>query len=282
MADVTSDRTSPPDNGSDFRSALKHSVRLSSRRTQRLATILDVLAQRATLDVHELARLTGVSEATLRRDLDFLEHQELLHRTHGGASSRTAAAELPVRYRDGHQREAKQRIARACADLISRRSQALAISGGTTTTEVARLLADRRELTIVTNAINIAMELSSKPNLRIIVAGGQLRSQTSEVVGAWTERFLEGLNFNVTIMGVDGVSARGGLTTHDAVDARANRKMVDRSQKVIVVADSTKIGHLTLSQIAEVGRGQLLITDSAASPDEIAALRARGMEVVLV
>lgn len=260
---------------------LSRSVRLSHRRTARLATILEVLAQRSTIDVHELARLTKVSEATLRRDLDFLELQQLLRRTHGGATSRTAATELPVRYRDGQQREAKHRIALACADLVPQRSQALAISGGTTTTEVARLLADRRELTIVTNAINIAMELSTKPNLRIIVAGGILRSQTSEVVGAWTERFLEGLNFNLTIMGVDGVSAAGGLTTHDAVEARSNRKMMDRSQRVVIVADSTKIGTVTLSQIAPVGKGQLLITDSDAPADEVEALRARGMEVHL-
>jgi len=268
------------DGGQRLDESLRRSVRLSGRRTQRLAAILDVLAQRSSVDIHELARITEVSEATLRRDLEFLENQDLLRRTHGGATS-NAASELPVRYRDGQQREAKHRIARVCAELVSRRSQAVAISGGSTTTEVARLLADRRELTIVTNAINIAMELSTQPNLRIIVAGGQLRSQTSEVVGAWTERFLEGLNFSVTIMGVDGVSAHGGLTTHDAVEARSNRKMMDRSQKVIIVADHTKIGHVTLSPIADVGKGQLLITDSNAPADEVAALRAKGMEVHL-
>jgi DeoR family transcriptional regulator, aga operon transcriptional repressor len=254
----------------------------SPRRTERLAAVLDHLNVCGTAHVHDLALAMRVSEATMRRDLEILEGQNLLRRTHGGAKSKGLTAELPVRYRERQQHEAKIRIARACVELIPRRPMAIAIAGGTTTSEVARHLADRAELSIVTNAINIAMDLSMWPRLRVIVAGGMLRSESHEVVGAWTERFLEGLNFNMAIMGVDGISATGGLTTHDAVEARSNEKMIERSQKVIVVADRTKVGTLTMSKIADVGRHQILITDEGAPAQEVAALRAKGMEVRLV
>jgi DeoR family transcriptional regulator, aga operon transcriptional repressor len=254
----------------------------SPRRTERLAAVLDHLNVCGTAQVHDLASKMHVSEATMRRDLEILEGQNLLRRTHGGAKSKGLTAELPVRYRESHQHDAKIRIARACVELIPRRPLAIAIAGGTTTSEVARHLADRGELSIVTTAINIAMELAMWPRLRVIVAGGMVRSESYELVGAWTERFLEGLNFNMAIMGVDGISAGGGLTTHDAVEARSNEKMIERSQQVIIVADRTKIGTLTMSRIADVGRHQVLITEDGAPAKEIAALRAKGMEVRLV
>lgn len=254
----------------------------SGRRTQRLATILDLLGNRGSLDVGSVAMELGVSAATVRRDLAVLNSQYLLKRTHGGATSRDLAYETPVRFREGQQRAAKIRIAAACADAISRKPQAIAMSGGTTTTEVARQLADRSELTIVTNAINIAFELAVRPRLRVIVAGGQIRSESFEVVGAWTERFLEGLNFSVTVMGCDGISAKGGITTHDPVEARADQKMIERAERVIIVADGTKVGHVTMSKLADVAPNHTLITDRAACSEAVAALRSRGVEVRMV
>lgn len=108
---------------------------------------------------------------------------------------------MPVRYRDGHARDANRRIAQACVELLPFKPQAIALSGGTATTEVARHLAERSGLTIVTNSINVAMELTMRPRVRVILTGGQVRSESHEMVGAWTERFLEGLNFGTTIMG---------------------------------------------------------------------------------
>jgi DeoR family transcriptional regulator of aga operon len=254
----------------------------SGRRTERLAAILDLLSTHGSIDVASAAGELGVSCATIRRDLAVLSSQYLLKRTHGGATSRDLAYEVPVRFREGHEREAKLRIAAACADAIARRPQAIAMSGGTTTTEVARQLADRSELTIVTNAVNIAFELSLWPRLRVIVAGGQIRSESYEMVGAWTERFLEGLNFSVTVMGCDGISATGGITTHDPVEARADQKMVERAERVIVVADRTKVGTVTMAKLADVATTHMLITDHGASPGAVAALRAKGVEVRLV
>jgi DeoR family transcriptional regulator, aga operon transcriptional repressor len=252
---------------------------ISDARVRRLARILDVLNTRGEAEVPELARELSISEASLRRDLCLLEEQDLVRRTHGGAMSRPLSQELPVRFRDGQQREAKLRIARACVEEIPRRSMAVAISGGTTTSEVARQLGNRTELTIVTNAVNIAAELAPCPRLRVIVAGGLMRSESFEAVGAWTERFIEGLNFGVTIMGVDGISAEGGLMTHDAVEARTNQSMIKRSERTIVVADATKIGRVVMSQIVPVSASLTLVTELSAPAGEIAALRKAGVEV---
>lgn len=255
----------------------------SRKRTDRLARILDVLSDDETVTVPQLASAMGVSAATIRRDLVILDTQGLVRRSHGGASMHTAhSSERPVRYRDGHHRDAKQRIGAACAETIPLRVQAIAMSGGTTTREVARHLVDRSGLTVVTNSLTIAMELTMRPRLRVIVTGGQLRSESFEMVGAWTERFLDGLNFGMTIMGVDGISASGGLTTHDPVEARANQRMIERSQRTIVVADATKIGAVTMARIADVSRISLLITEADAPAREIVALRATGLEVMLL
>ncbi len=254
----------------------------STRRTGRLTAILDALAATGLVGVGDLARTLGVSEATLRRDLALLESQNLIKRTHGGARLQDVSDERPVRYRDAQNRQAKLRIAQACAASVARRPQAIAFGGGTTTTEVARQLADRSELTIITNAINIAMELTMRPRVRVFVTGGLMRSESYELVGAWTERFLESLNIAVAIMGVDGISADGGLTTHDAVEARTNQRMIERAQKVIVVADGSKLGQVTMARMADVADVDLLITAVDAPADQVAALRARGLDVVLV
>ena len=251
----------------------------SARRTARLTTILDTVSSTGQIRVGELARALRVSEATVRRDLALLDTQYLIRRTHGGASAQDYAYELPVRYRDAQQRlgEEADRLP-GCAQAISRKPQAVALGGGTTTTEVARQLADRSELTIVTNAINIAMELAMRPR----AAGhrhrwGHALRSPAELVGAWTERFLEALNIGVAVLGVDGLSPGRGLTTHDAVEARTNQRMIERSQRVIVVADRTKLGVVTMAKIADTTDVDLLITEADAPADQVASLRAAGL-----
>ncbi len=261
--------------------------RTSSRRTVRLSEVLNLLSSSGPAGVASLAEKLAVSQATIRRDLALLEAQNLLTRTHGGAhlgesSPEPPVLELPVRFRDARHRLAKRRIAIAAAATIARRPQAIALSGGTTTTEVARHLADRSELTIITNAINIAMELTMRPRLRVFVTGGVMRAESYELVGAWCERFLESLNIGVAVMGVDGISATGGLTTHDAIEARTNQRMIERAQRVVVVADSSKLGQVNLAKIADLSDVDLLITDSGASPEQVGLLRAAGLDVQVV
>jgi DeoR family transcriptional regulator of aga operon len=253
----------------------------SARRSERMSSILSSLTDAGSVHVGDLARRLGVSEATLRRDLALLEEQRLLTRTHGGALAQDVAYELPVRYRDGKHRDAKREIARAALRALPSGPHVVGLTGGTTTSEVARRLADRTDLTIVTNALNIAMDLVLRPRVKLIVVGGVSRPQSYELVGPWAEEVLEGINIGTAFVGVDGISVAGGLTTHDEIEARTNRAMIRRAQRVVVVADGTKVGRVTLARMADARDVGALVTDGSADPAELEALRAAGMAVTV-
>ena len=249
------------------------------RRAQRLDTILAELGAHGSVSVRELAVTLGASSATVRRDLELLEDQKLLSRSHGGAVRNGLLYELPVRYRGGQQAQEKGRIADAAAERIAG-AQTVGLSGGTTTTEVARRLRDR-ELTVVTNAVNIASELVISETIRLVVTGGVARPQSYELIGPLAERTLDGLNIDVLFLGVDGITA-SGVTTHDEVEAQTDRKLVERSARVVVVGDSSKIGRSALSSICALSEIDELITDLAAPADELDALGEAGVEVIRV
>ena len=254
-------------------------ARVSLRRADRVSAILDRLAVEHSLDAGELAEEFGVSSATLRRDLQMLEDQKLLSRTHGGALAHDVAYELPVRYRGGRQRDEKRAIAAAAADQLPKGPLVLGLTGGTTTSEVARIIADRVDVTVVTNALNIATELALRPRLKLILTGGVTRSQSYELVGPFADQTLAALHLQVAVVGVDGISAAAGLTTHDEVEAHTNAMMISRATRVIVVADGSKVGRTLLARIAPVESVTALITDSTADPDALEAMRQRGLAV---
>lgn len=252
------------------------------RRADRVAAILERLSADRSLGVAEMAESFGVSQATLRRDLQALQAQRLLTRTHGGAHASDVAYELPVRYRDTQHREQKRRIAVAAVSRIPLGAIAVGLTGGTTTSEVARLLVERTDLTVVTNALNIAAEMALRPGLRLVVTGGVSRSLSYELVGPWAERTLLGLNVGIAFVGVDGISATGGLTTHDPVEAKTNAVLISRARHTIVVADGSKVGHDLLARIVEVQDVHELITDDSADEGALEALRRTGLTVTLV
>jgi DeoR family transcriptional regulator of aga operon len=249
-------------------------------KTERFGRILELLARDGTVTVAVLAGELGVSEATVRRDLQALGDQRLLERSHGGAVAHGTAHELPVRYRTGRSDE-KRRIARAAADLVTD-GIAIALTGGTTTTEVARMLAARQDLTVVTNALNIAVELAVRPNLKLIVTGGVARSASYELVGSLADATLRGLYVDVAFVGVDGVDAERGLTTQNEVEATTNRALMARANRTIVVADASKLGRVAFAEIAGIGSADQLITNTGADAEQVERLRAAGLAVTLV
>jgi len=253
--------------------------RTTLHRADRVSAILERLAVDGSVNVGDLARSFGVSSATLRRDLQMLEDQKLLQRTHGGALAQDVAYELPVRYRSGQQRSQKQQIARTAVSRIPYEPVVVGLSGGTTTSEVARLLALRDGLTVVTNALNIAAELAMRPRVKLVVTGGVARPESYELVGPWAERTLASVTIGVAIVGVDGISADDGLTTHDEVEAQTNHVMISRARKVIVVADGSKVGRALLARIASASDVDELVTDRSADPGAIAALQRAGVSV---
>jgi DeoR family transcriptional regulator of aga operon len=250
-------------------------------KSARLSAILEQLATGNAVDVSGLAKELGASPATIRRDLATLERQRLLERTHGGAVAHAVSYELPLRYKGVRFAEEKRRIAAAAAGRVTE-GMAVGLTGGTTATEVARALAGRPRLTIVTNALNIASELGVRPNIKLIVTGGLARSQTYELSGPIAEASLAGLTLDVAFIGVDGVDAKAGCTTHEEVEAHTNQVMIRHAQRAILVADSSKIGQVTFARICLAREVDELITDRGADPAAVQALREIGMQVTLV
>ena len=247
---------------------------------ERLGSILELLNRDGTLDVEEAAAELRVSAATIRRDLDILAQQQLLTRTHGGAVSNNAAFDLPLRYKSARYASEKQRIGRAAAELIGAGS-IVGLNGGTTTTEVARALAGRSAITVVTNALNIASELAIRADVKLVVTGGTARTESYELVGPVAERALEGINLDIAFVGVDGISEAAGLTTHHEIEAGTNRSMIRRARHVVVVADSSKLDRSAFAQICPLTEVDELITDAGAVPDVIRGISDRGVAVTV-
>lgn len=246
-----------------------------------MSAILERLADGGSVAVADLAEDLDASPATIRRDLVILERQRLLARTHGGATAHAVSYELPLRYKGVRHAEEKRRIAREAATLVSE-GMAVGLTGGTTATEVGRALADRQKLTIVTNALNIASELAVRPGIKLIATGGVVRSQSYELSGPIAEASLTGLNLNVAFIGVDGIDAGAGCTTHHEVEAHTNAVMIKCARRVVVVADSSKIGKVAFVRICEATAVDELITDAAADADAVRALTDCGVHVMLV
>ena len=251
------------------------------RQPDRLGRILEQLSSTGSVAVAELSGELGVSSATVRRDLALLEDQRLLARAHGGAVALGVLYELPLRYRGTRHHEEKARIALAAVERVPE-GVAVGMTGGTTTTEVARRLSDRSQLTVVTNSLNIASELAVRPNLKLVVTGGVARAESYELVGPFAEAALAALNLDIAIIGVDGISVAAGLTTHHEVEAHTNRAMILRARRVIVVADSSKVGQVAFARICDLERVDEVISDVEADPAAVAAIREAGIEMTLV
>ncbi|WP_394619721.1 DeoR/GlpR family DNA-binding transcription regulator [Lentzea sp. JNUCC 0626] len=250
------------------------------RQEQRLAAILGQLADTGSVTVTGLAETLDTSVASIRRDLQALEEQKLLKRTHGGAVAVEVIYELPLRYRVGQQEE-KRQIAEAAAKFVTEAVHSVGLNGGTTTTELARLLATTRSLKVVTNALNIASDLCSRPTIDLVVTGGGVRPESYELVGPIADRALAGISLDLVFLGVDGIDGRAGITTHDEVEAQTDHCLLRTAARVVVLADGSKVGKRAFSRIAAITDVHVLITDSSANTEELDRLRAAGVEVVV-
>jgi DeoR family transcriptional regulator of aga operon len=241
--------------------------------------IRDLLAQQTFVSVATLCSRFQRSEATIRRDLEVLEREGYLRRTHGGAVAESAG-ELPFTVKAITMEEEKHRIARRAAALVSE-GQAVGFTGGTTTQQVARELVAAHNLTVVTNALTVAMALADS-DAHLIVTGGELRGPTFELVGPLAEPVATQIHLDVMFVGVDGISREGGLTTHNPMEARINHVLLERARQVVVVADHTKLGRKTFARIAPIEDADLLITDTGADHPFVDELRGIGLDVVMV
>lgn len=249
------------------------------RQEDRLGLILQRLNEHGSVGVTGLATELKVSEASVRRDLHLLEEQKLLTRTHGGAVASGVLYELPMRYRGGQRYDAKRAIALHATSLVASDVASVGLNGGSTTTEVGRALGSRTGLRVVTNALNIASELAVRANIELVVCGGSARAESYELVGPLAELTLSNINLDVAIIGVDGISTSAGFTTHHEVEAHTNRALLRAAERVIVVADSSKIGKRGFAKIADIAAASDIVTDSHVSPKDLAALERLGPKV---
>jgi DeoR family transcriptional regulator, aga operon transcriptional repressor len=253
-------------------------------RAERLAALLAQLVADGRLDVDEAAERHQVSPATVRRDLDYLADQQLLSRTHGGAVPNTTSYDLPLRFKASSRGAAKQRIARRAVEMLWP-GCTCAMNGGTTTVEIARAIpgveALHEGLTVVTNAVNLAAELTVRPFIKIVVSGGVARPQTYELVGPIAADTLGRLAPDLCFLGATGVDAVAGVTSDDEGEAAVNRVMVQQAKRTVVVADAHKLGRVGFARICEVTEVAAVLTDRSAAPETVAALEERGVEVLL-
>ena len=257
-------------------------------RYRRWNELLELLAAEGQLQVEEAAKALGVSEATVRRDLDELARQQMLTRIRGGAVAQGVTYDLPLRYKSERHPSEKQRIAAVAAGLV-RPGQVTGLNGGTTTTEVARALATRADLnsqvpppalTVVTNALNIATELAVRQHIKIVATGGVARPQSYELTGPLATGVLEQVALDVAILGVDGIDAAAGATAHHEGEASINRLMARQAAKVVIAADSSKVGRRAFARICTAREIDVLVTDTGIAAEDAARLEDAGVDVV--
>jgi DeoR family transcriptional regulator of aga operon len=258
------------------------------QRHERLNAVLELLVTRGSLTVEDIATQFDISAATVRRDLDDLAGQQLVARTRGGAVAQSVSYDLPLRYKQVRRPQEKQRIAAVAAREVFA-GAIVGMNGGTTNTEVARRLAAHSDIgpgpngdaavTVVTNALNIANELTIRPQVKIVVIGGVARPRSYELIGPLANRMLEDLTIDVMFLGLDALSVEEGAAAEHEGEAQINATMVARSRRVIAVADSSKLGKRAFCRICDTQRIDLLVTDSGADSDIVEGLRAAGVEV---
>jgi DeoR family transcriptional regulator of aga operon len=251
---------------------------------QRSQQILQELLRAGRVGVDELARLFDVSPSTIRRQLRALESKGLLRRTHGGAITIAPMLYEPFRHLSSFQEQEEQhasekrRIGLAAAALIAD-GETISIGAGTTTTQVARSLMHRKGITVITNSLNVAMELSNRSDLRVFVSGGYLSGDWFALVGPTALTSVTEIFVDKAFIGVDGIHPELGLTTNYPDQATIHRAMIRQARQRIVVADHGKVGVVGRALIALANEINIFVTDSGASEESIALLTAKGIDV---
>ncbi|EKD87641.1 MAG: DeoR family transcriptional regulator [uncultured bacterium] len=248
---------------------------------ERQERILQLLNEKKRISVDEICELFSISKATARRDLEVLTEQKSVSRVHGGAVSlKTAPPESPFLQRETAQAEEKKSIGKACAQLVQN-GETVFLGSGTTVLEVAKELKDRKGLTIVTNSLPVLNLLSGIPNISVIGLGGLFRESELSFIGQITERALDEIRVDKVIIGIHAIHLELGLTNDYLPEAMTDKAIMKAGNQVIVVTDHTKINTVSAAFLAPVTSIQKLITDHDTSVEFIAALKEKGIEVIV-
>ncbi|MFI7418115.1 DeoR/GlpR family DNA-binding transcription regulator [Nonomuraea sp. NPDC049684] len=248
---------------------------------QRQQAILDLVRQNGGVRVVDLVRTFGVSDITIRRDLELLAERGLLAKVHGGATTIGSTNEPGFAAKSVQQEEEKQAIAGHAAALV-RPGTAVALSAGTTTWTLAHHLGQIPGLTVVTNSVRVAdvFQHAGRPDQTVVLTGG-VRTPSDALVGPVAVAAIRRLNVDLLFLGVHGMTARTGFTTPNLMEAETDRALVEAASRLVVLADHTKWGTVGISTIAELGEADVVVSDTGLPEPARQALSERAGRLVL-
>ncbi len=257
----------------------------NSRLLKRQEEIVQILTGKELISVSALAELLGVSGWTVRRDLARMAREGMVERQHGVVSLALPQPIPPIGTFEKRSREHlvdKQRIGRSAARLL-KANQYVAIGAGTTTTQVARELArlEHKRMHIMTNALNIAMEMALYPKVEVTCTGGDVRSDHYTLTGPVAERALRAHYYDVAVIGVSGITIQEGLTVNSQLDSIALQIMIEQSRRLIVVADSSKVGQVNFVHLSPLDKVDVLVMDRSTPPEFYNILTQMDVEIVI-
>lgn len=249
---------------------------------ERRQHILGIAQSEGRVRVRDLSAALGISQITIRKDLDYLQSKGLLQRSHGGALPAQPGAlfDPSLQEKEKSHHGEKERIAAAAVELV-KEGQCVMLDSGTTTTAVAHALKKFSRLTVITNAVNIAADLTGT-DFEVILTGGILRKNSFSLVGPLAEDMLAEMHADILFLGVDGFDMDIGLTTPNLLESRVNRAMVHGATRTVAVCDSTKFDRRSLSRIVPTTSIQQVITDHGLSKEVMEHLQSLNIEVTLV
>ena len=243
--------------------------------------ILDCLARDGYVRVAEMAKELDVTTVTIRKDLKYLEEKKLLYRTHGSASPvNPQTQEVEVREKEKIHIDEKRRIAMAAAQLIEP-DDSIIIASGSTVQMLGDFIQPQGHLTVVTSSLKTAVQLNSMDRVDVIQLGGNVRKNSLSAVGVYTSQFFEQITCSKLFLGVDGIDLDYGITNSNIEEALLNIKMIEASQRTIIMADSSKFGRRGFGRICNLGRIDVIITDSGITASVTRAIEDAGIELII-
>ena len=244
--------------------------------------IITKLKKEGSVQVLDLCEELNVSSVTIRKDLKLLEDKQLLFRTHGGGTQTNPyTADRPVNEKVKIHSAEKLSIGEAAAQLVEP-NDCILIASGTTVLSFAKKIKPQGNLTVITAALNVALELIHHPDIEVIQLGGILRKSSSSVTGNYAEKILDDFSCSKLFLGVDGIDLEFGLTTTNMMEAQLNKKMIAAAQKTIVLADSSKFGKRGFGKICGLEDIEQVITDNKISDHMVETLKGLGIEVTII
>jgi DeoR family fructose operon transcriptional repressor len=246
---------------------------------ERKDQILDLITRKGRITVDELIEKFKVSGATIRRDLEFLEHQGLITRAHGGATSKSRVS-LEADFFEEKEKflEEKRRIGEEAAKLIEE-GEVIFLEASTTVLQLARNLKNRRNLTVVTNSLDIACELEKSKGINLILTGGNLKRKTHALIGPLAETTLSQMRLDKAFIGISALDISYGITTATMEEAKTRKDIIRASNKLIVLCDHSKFGKQNFAYVGPLELIDVLITDKGI-PDEMRKeMERKGVEV---